>query len=50
MIEMTNNMRKIFAILYIFIAYLFGNNNDFLSKATLAIKNKNYKEQLCIYK
>ena len=37
-------MKKIFAIL--FISYLFGNDIDLLTKATLAIKNKKYKEAL----
>ena len=41
---MINDIKKIFAIL--FISYLLGNDSDFLSKATLAIKNKKYKEAL----
>ena len=37
-------MKKIFTIL--FISFLFSNDNSFLSKATLAIKSRNYKEAL----
>ncbi len=37
-------MKKIFAIL--FISFLFGNDIDFLSKATRAIKDKKYKEAI----
>ena len=39
-------MKKLFTILFIFIAFLFGNNIDLLSKATLAIGDKKYKEAL----
>ena len=37
-------MKKIFAIL--FISFLYSNNIDLLSNATLAIKNKEYKKAL----
>ena len=39
-------MKKLFTILFIFIAFLFGNNIDLLSKATRALGDKNYKEAL----
>ena len=37
-------MKKMFAIL--FVSYLLGNDSDFLSKATRAIKNKKYEEAI----
>mgnify|MGYP006233144943 CR=1 FL=1 len=39
-------MKKLFTILFIFIAFLFGNNSDLLSKATRAIEGKKYKEAI----
>ena len=37
-------MKKL--IIVFFISFLFGTKNDYLSKATLAIKDGNYKEAL----